>query len=261
MRTFSLLATTAFTVLMGCSSITPKHHQQGHKMPYSDSDFNSIKRQFISQDIDTIDVLSNTQKHISRIAALATQQALPQLEQEIMTALNNGVAPTDIKETLYITAPFIGFPKTENSLATAYLAFKKAGVEWPVDQQERASDRYEKGLAIQFPIYGNAIKDAYADYPQPYNEKIPTLLTELLFGDIYSRSGTSLQNRELAVFIILASLGADRQLASHVRGNLKVGNSKQVLVGALVHCLPIIGFPAMFNALDDVKREEIAASP
>lgn len=259
MRIFSLAATVTFAVLAGCTAVNLTQHQQGDKMSYSDQEFNDIKQQFISQDIDTIDILSNTQKHISRIAALVTQQALPQLEQEIITALNNGVTPTDIKETLYITAPFIGFPKTENSLAIAQAAFKEAGIEWPVTQQESTSNRYEKGLAIQFPIYGNAIKDAYADYPQPYNEKIPTLLTELLFGDIYSRSGSSLQNRELAVFIILASLGADRQLASHVRGNLKVGNSKQELVGALVHCLPIIGFPAMFNALDDVKREELPA--
>jgi 4-carboxymuconolactone decarboxylase len=41
----------------------------------------------------------------------------------------------------------------------------------------------------------------------------------------------------------------DFQIRAHSAGNLKVGNSKETLISAMIHCFPYIGFPRAVNAI------------
>lgn len=43
--------------------------------------------------------------------------------------------------------------------------------------------------------------------------------------------------------------GTDNQLIPHFKGNLKVGNSEETIIGALVQASPYMGFPRFSNAL------------
>ena len=49
---------------------------------------------------------------------LACLQTLPQLASHTGAALNVGVEPVEIREAIYQLAPFIGFPRTINGVAT-----------------------------------------------------------------------------------------------------------------------------------------------
>ena len=70
------------------------------------------------------------------------------------------------------------------------------------------------------------------------------------FGDVYTRKGLDLKNRELLTFSILSALGGcENQVKAHVQGNINVGNSKRNLIDALAQSLPYIGFPRTLNAL------------
>ena len=63
------------------------------------------------------------------------------------------------------------------------------------------------------------------------------------------------------IFCALATLGGtERQMASHAAGNLKVGNSKETLVSAMVHALPHVGFPRVLNALYAIKDARVDAN-
>lgn len=101
-----------------------------------------------------------------------------------------------------------------------------AGITLPLPKQGTAAEgeRYEKGLAIQKPVYGDEIKDRYTWLPGPFDEAVPRFLTEHCFGDFNTRTGLDQKTRELLTVIILASLGgAEVQVKSHVEGALKVG--------------------------------------
>ena len=96
-----------------------------------------------------------------------------------------------------------------------------------------------------------------ADLPEPFDEALPRFLTEFCFGDFYTRSGLTLSQRELLVLCALATLGdTAAQLGPHGRACLQVGNSKTVVVAALVHCFPYIGFPRSVAAVRAVKDLE-----
>ena len=90
----------------------------------------------------------------------------------------------------------------------------------------------------------------------PENQKhIQEYLSAFCFGDIYTRSGLDLRMRELLTLCIIRTLGGcEKQLKSHVQGNLNIGNSKDLMIEAITQCLPYMGFPRTLNALNCVNE-------
>ena len=75
-------------------------------------------------------------------------------------------------------------------------------------------------------------------------------LSAFCFGDTYTRGVLDLKTRELLTFVCIWSLGGcESQMRAHAGGNLAVGNSREMLVGAVYCCLPYVGFPRSLNAL------------
>ena len=227
----------------------------------TDPEFVSIRTNFID-DVHNSGSLTDEQRALITIVTLTTQQALPQLRQITHQALKQGVSPLVIRESVYLAAAFIGFPKTENAVAAVNGVFAQHDIALPLVQAGTVSEdkRYEEGLSVQSPIYGNEIANAMRGLPGRMDEDIPRFLTELLFGDFYTREGLDLKMRELLSLSILATLGAEEQIRAHAIGNLKVGNDRATLIAAMVQCLPYIGFPYMFNAINTIRSVEWAKS-
>ena len=223
----------------------------------TDPELVSIRDNFI-EDIHHSGSLTDENRALISIVALATQQTFPQLKQITHQALELGVSPLVIRESVYLAAAFIGFPKTENAIAAVNGVFAQRNISLPLVEAGTVyqDKRYERGLSLQDPIYGNEIKDAMEELPGEFGEDIPRFLTELLFGDFYTRKGLDLKTRELLSLSILATLGAEKQIRAHAIGNLKVGNDKATLIAAMVQCLPYIGFPYMFNAINTIRSVE-----
>lgn len=225
--------------------------------PDDDPELMEILRRFIFGDVFDTGVLDDQIRELITITILACLQTLPQLKSHTAAALNVDVPPTEIREAIYQLAPFIGFPRTLNAVATINEVFRDRGVKLPLPTQGTVTDadRYAKGLAEQMPLYGNEIKDNLADLPDPFNEALPRFLTEFCFGDFYTRTGLTLARRELLVLCALATLGdTAAQLGPHGRACIQVGNSETAVVAALVHCFPYIGFPRAVAAIRAVKN-------
>jgi 4-carboxymuconolactone decarboxylase len=225
--------------------------------PDSDPELMEILRRFIFGDVFDTAVLDDQTRELITVTVLACLQTLPQLKSHTAAALNVGVQPIEIREAIYQLAPFIGFPRTLNAVATINDVFQAQGIKLPLPVQGTVSDadRYSRGLAEQAPLYGNEIKDNLADLPQPFNELLPRFLTEFCFGDFYTRGGLTLSQRELLVLCALAAIGdTSDQLGPHGRACIQVGNSRTAVVAALVHCFPYIGFPRAVAAIRTVKN-------
>ena len=226
----------------------------------SDPELMDILQRFIFGEVFYIGNLDDKTRELITITVLATNQTLPQLKAHTNAALNIGVTPIEIREVVYQTAPFIGFPKVLNALNTINEVFESRNIQLPLEKKGTIteSERLEKGNEQQYPLYGNAMKQNMQDLPGEFAEVIPRILTELCFGDFYTRDGLDIKTRELMIFCALAALGGtERQMASHAVGNLKVGNSKETLLSAMVHCFPYIGFPRVSNAINVIKAAEI----
>lgn len=98
---------------------------------------------------------------------------------------------------------------------------------------------------------GQAVIDALADIAPDF----ATYLLEFPFGDIYSRDGLSLRDREIATIAALAAMGnATPQLKVHIQAGLNVGITRDEIVEILMQMAVYAGFPAALNGLFAAKE-------
>lgn len=223
----------------------------------TDPEFMQILQGFIFGDICYIGSLDNRMRELVTVTTLTVLSTLPQLKVHMQAGLNAGCTPVEIREAVYQCAPFIGFPKVLNAISAMNEAFTESEISLPLPEQGTLlsdEERYEKGLEIQAPVYGTEIKDRYAYLPGDFAEAVPRFLTELGFGDFSTRTGLDGKTRELLTVVLLAAMGgAEVQVKSHVYGALKVGNTKEEVVCALVHASGYMGITRLFNALNACK--------
>ena len=223
----------------------------------TDPEFMQILQRYIFGDLCYTGSLDNRMRELVTITVLTTIQALPQLKAHLNACLNVGCTPVELREAVYQCAPFIGFPRTLNAICVLNEVLTDRGVSLPLPKQGTVADeeRYEKGLALQIPVYGDEIKGRYTWLPKPFNEAVPRFLTEHCFGDFNTRTGLDQKTRELLTVVLLAALGgAEVQVKSHVAGALKTGSTKEEVVCALVHASAYMGIPRLFNALNTCKE-------
>lgn len=223
----------------------------------TDPEFMQILQGYIFGDVCYTGSLDDRMRELVTITVLTALSTLPQLKAHVQAGLNAGCTPVEIREAVYQCAPFIGFPKTLNAIGTMNEVFAENQIRLPLEKQgtlDSDKARFEKGLAIQAPVYGAEIEDRYAYLPGEFAQAVPRFLTELCFGDFNTRTGMDGKTRELLTVVLLAAMGgAEVQVKSHVFGALKVGSTKEEVVCALVHASGYMGIPRLFNALNACK--------
>ena len=99
-----------------------------------------------------------------------------------------------------------------------------------------AGMRVVENLAISFPDFANYI----LEYP---------------FGDIYSRTGLGLREREISVVAALCAMGnAAPQLRVHIHAALHVGCTPREILEVVMQMSVYAGFPATLNGLAAIKE-------
>lgn len=221
----------------------------------SDKDFMDILQKYIFGEVFTVGNLDIKTRELLTITSLTIQQTLPQLKAHINGALNVGANPIEIRETIYQCASFVGFPKTLNAISVFNEVIKERGLEKELKSTKTTneSNRYKKGYEIQNPMYGDEIIQNMKGLPDNMGENVAKFLTEVCFGDFYTREGLSLKQRELMTIAILTTTGNTGVLKSHIKGNLKAGNSIETITASIIQVLPYVGFPNTFAALKTVK--------
>lgn len=80
-------------------------------------------------------------------------------------------------------------------------------------------------------------------------------IIEFAFGDIYSREGLTLQEKEMITIVsLLTSGGCEPQLEVHINGALNVGISPEKIIETFIQCIPYVGFPRVLNAVFVAKE-------
>lgn len=114
--------------------------------------------------------------------------------------------------------------------------------------------RYQRGWERLMEIDGEG-GERVIESLQDIAPDLGRYVVEFAFGDIYSRDGLDLKQRQL---VTLASLttqgGCEPQLQVHINAALNVGLSPQEIVEAITHCIPYTGFPRVLNTIFVAKR-------
>lgn len=114
--------------------------------------------------------------------------------------------------------------------------------------------RFERGAAKLAEVDGQAGQNVI-DALQDIAPDFANYVIEFPFGDIYSREGLNLRDRQIATIAALAALGnAQPQLKIHIQAGLNVGLSRQEITEVLMQMAVYAGFPAALNGLFAAKE-------
>ena len=79
------------------------------------------------------------------------------------------------------------------------------------------------------------------------------LIVEVAYGEVYSRPGLSLRERQITSVAALVATGRSSQLPIHLRSSLKAGLTPKELQEVIIQTAMIAGFPPAMNAWSTLK--------
>lgn len=219
-------------------------------------EISAVMQKFIYADISGQVHFTQAQQELLKLAVLVSSNTTEDLETYIAGTLQSGATAAEVRETIYQCTPYVGFPRVKEALEKMHDVFESKGIKAPLANNGTVDDsnRYDKGLAVQVGIFGDAIYKMNSSAPAD-QKHINTYLSANCFGDYYTRQVLDLRQRELITFIAIASLGGcEPQLKAHAAANIAVGNTRQDLLDAVTVALPYIGYPRTLNALGCINE-------
>lgn len=195
--------------------------------------------------------LDEKTRYMAISAALIGCGAVDAYREMLPRALENGLTPIAVKEIVYQATDYLGYGRILPFLYVTNETFAERGIELPLDGQATTTleNRLEKGVEAQTKIFGAHMQEAWK------TGHINRWLAANCFGDYYTRGGLTLAERELITFcFLMAQGGCEPQLIAHSKGNMRMGNDKDLLLKVVSHCLPYIGYPRSLNAISCIRK-------
>lgn len=226
------------------------------KLTKTDPEFAELFSNFAFDEVVNEGDLDDRTRFITILATLIGCQGKDAYKAMVPAAINFGVKPVEIKEIVYQAVAYLGIGRVLPFLKVTNKVFKKQGIKLPLEPQSTTTTetRLEAGEDAQVKIFGEGMK-GFWNAGRIETRHINRWLTDNCFGDYYTRRGFTYAERELITFCFLAAQGgAEPQLTSHVKANLRNGNSKELLIEVISQNIPYIGYPRSLNALRCVQK-------
>jgi 4-carboxymuconolactone decarboxylase len=131
---------------------------------------------------------------------------------------------------------------------------KKAQAQPSVGVASPSENRYKRGIETLKRVggidYDRAIRPL-----EVFSPDLARMLVEHGFGDIVSRPGLELKQREIVTVAALTAIGSVRPaLKYHIHGMLNVGCTPQEVIETILHAVVYAGFPAAQDGIT-IARE------
>lgn len=111
-------------------------------------------------------------------------------------------------------------------------------------------ERLDNGSRWFDAVYGEGASEGLVAMQQGRAQDLARLGIEFNFGDIYSRPGLTIAQRELLSLASLVTIGGlEPQLRGHTRGAIRAGCSPTEVLETVIHVVQYCGFPKALNAI------------
>ncbi len=113
------------------------------------------------------------------------------------------------------------------------------------------NETYRKGQEMRRRLLGDAYVDRVnrATYGDPIMRQFIDVVTETVFGSLWTRPGLDLKTRTLVTLVSDAATGREAELAIHLRMALRQGWTEVELTETLLHLVGYVGAPLARDAL------------
>ncbi|HWF35165.1 MAG TPA: 4-carboxymuconolactone decarboxylase [Solirubrobacteraceae bacterium] len=113
---------------------------------------------------------------------------------------------------------------------------------------------YEAGLAVRREVLGDAYVDRALEATTEFTAPFQEFITRYAWGALWAREGLDRRTRSCVTLAVLAALGHEQELATHVRGALRNGLSREEIAEVLLHTAIYAGVPAANTAFAVAQR-------
>jgi 4-carboxymuconolactone decarboxylase len=211
---------------------------------------------FAYGDIYSRPVLDARTREIATIAIfMALGSAQSQLKWHINAALNVGVTPQEIIETIYVQTVYSGFPAGLNAIFAARDVFKERKVDFkPTKLDNDKVNRRERGLrTLDETSKGAGMKvvESMADIAPDMAD----FLIDFSYGTIFCRKILTPQLKEIIAIAGMTAAGTMKpQLQVHIKAALNVGLTREQIIEVMTHTTIYAGFPAALSGISAAKE-------
>ncbi|MCU6678656.1 carboxymuconolactone decarboxylase family protein [Leclercia sp. H6S3] len=215
----------------------------------------AYSERFIEKDLWNRPELSRRDRSLVTVAALISRNDTAELPHYLNVALESGVTPTEISETITHLAFYAGWPNATSAalvarhifaqrhIATASLPDEKV-VLLPLDQ--------EKEIQRATLVESNFGKVAPG---------VVKYTTEALFLDLWLRPGLAPRDRSLVTVSALVTAGQVAQVPYHLNRAMDNGLTRTQASEVLTQLAFVAGWPNIFSALPVFKEVFAGRNP
>jgi 3-oxoadipate enol-lactonase / 4-carboxymuconolactone decarboxylase len=114
----------------------------------------------------------------------------------------------------------------------------------------------DAGFAVRRAVLGDQHVDRAVAATTPFTAPFQDFITRYAWGDVWNRPGLERRERSLLTLACLVTLGAEQELAMHVRGAVRNGLRPDEIAEALLHTAVYAGVPRANRALA-IARETL----
>ncbi len=218
----------------------------------AESELYNIVNNLIYGDIYKQGQLTDKDREMIALASLTTLGTNTMLKTHVYSALNAGLKPVEIMETIYHCTPYIGAARSLEAIEVVNSVFDEKGIKMPESTATVTEEnRFERGKKTQTELFGNMGDEKPAEGEVRLGR---SYLPDYCFGDFYTRTGLTIEQHELLTWVCIANLGGcESQLTGHTNGNKNLGKSKEYMMEVLTVCMPYMGYPRTLNALSIIN--------
>lgn len=222
----------------------------------TDPDYVRMLDNFAFDEVVRSDNLPGSIRFLAILAALTAMGSIDEFRVILPAAFRFGVKPEEAKEVIYQATAYLGIGRAYPFLVASNEIFNDLNLPLPAADNSPRDDqsRMERGRKLQVEVFGEGMRNFVDNGPED-TRRFRVWLTANCFEDYYARSGLTLAQREMVTFCFLtAQGGCEPQLASHISGNIRLGNDKVFLLDVIAQMLPFIGYPRALNAIAVLEK-------
>jgi 4-carboxymuconolactone decarboxylase len=196
-------------------------------------------------------VLSRRDRSLITVAALAALRCPTALNTQLEVALQSGVSAETLGEVILQVGGYAGLGIAEEAMVALTTVLGRDGSEHndgPEPEGVYPGDRFARGREILATLRPD-LADRPGPPPHPFAPEWSGWLTETAFGDLWSRSGLTLIERERVTLAVVIALGRETEVRSHLGIASNLGISPNELGEEIMHLAVYAGFPAAVDAM------------
>ena len=198
--------------------------------------------------------LTPRDRSLVTVAALIARDQTPALTYYLNQAIENGVTPREISETITHLAFYAGWANAFGAVGAARDVFAQRGI---------GADQLPAASVLLLPLDEAAEADRAKRVGEQFGTVAPGVVqytTDVLFRDLWRRPDLAPRDRSLITVSALIATGQAAQLTYHLNRAMDHGLTQPQAAEVLTHLAFYTGWPSVFSALP-VARDVFEKRP